>query len=389
MRTIQAYRRANGEIGIRNRILILSLVQCANGAVNKIASICDVPAITIDTGCGEYHDQEHRTNLGLIRAGQNPNVYGVVLVSLGCQWTDPAAIGSEIEKCGKKVYHICIQDIGGVQSAVEKGVELVRQMQAEAAALKREEFPISMLKFSVYCGGSDWSSSVAANVVTGECADKLGDQGAAFATASLRGAPGNEQHLIDLAADYTIGERILNAVEEYRNDVFQMTGQSIADVNPTPGNKAFGITTLCEKAIGNLKLSGNRTPINGVLEVGDPLPGPGQWFIDNRQGGNDVYATTTLAMAGTHLCLFTTGRGTPLGTPTAVTVKITGNADTYRRLGAEMIDFDASPIITEGASVDQLSDELLDLVVEIANGAPAKSELLADYSWATPPFGKI
>ena len=261
MRTIQAYRRVNGEIGIRNRILILSLVQCANGTVNKIASICDVPAITIDTGCGEYHDQEYRTNLGLIRAGQNPNVYGVVLVSLGCQWTNPAEIGREIEKCGKKVYHICIQDIGGVQNAVEKGVELVRQMQAEAAALKREEFPISMLKFSVYCGGSDWSSSVAANVVTGECADKLVRPRAPPSPPPVCGVPRATSSTSSTSLPTIPSEkRIMNAVEEYRNDVFQMTGQSIADVNPTPGNKAFGITTLCEKAIGNLKLSGNRTP---------------------------------------------------------------------------------------------------------------------------------
>ena len=97
--------------------------------------------------------------------------------------------------------------------------------------------------------------------------------------------PGNEQRLIDLAVNYQVGEAILDIVDEYRQDVFRMTGQSIADVNPTPGNKAHGITTLCEKAIGNLKLSGSRTKVQGVLQVGEDIPGPGQWFLDNRQGG--------------------------------------------------------------------------------------------------------
>ena len=113
--------------------------------------------------------------------------------------------------------------------------------------------------------------------------------------------PGHERHLIELAATHEVGEHILNIVEEYRNDVLKMTGQSIADVNPTPGNKAHGITTLCEKAIGNLELSGNRTKVVGVLEVGEDVPASGQWLLDNRQGGNDVYATTALAMTGAHI----------------------------------------------------------------------------------------
>lgn len=389
MRTIKAYKRSDGNFGIRNYVLVISLVQCANSAVNKIAVHCEVPAITIDTGCGEYHDQESRTNLGLIRAGQHPNVYGVLLVSLGCQWTNPEYIAKEIEKGGAKVAHLCIQDEGGVEKTVAKGIKIVEDMKNEGKAMKREDCPLSGLKLSVYCGGSDWSSSLAANVVTGEAADLFADEGAAFISASVRGMPGNERHVIELAANYEVGAQILKIVEEYRNDVFQMTGQSIADVNPTPGNKAHGITTLCEKAIGNLELSGNRTTVNGVLQVGQNIPGPGQWFLDNRQGGNDVYACTALAMSGAHMCLFTTGRGTPLGNAVSVTVKITGNPETYERLGNEMIDFDASRIITAGSKVDCLGKELFEKAIEIANGEPSKAEVIQDFSWATPPFGKI
>ena len=389
MDSVLGYKRANGRFGIRNQILVMSLVQCANSAVNQIAVRCGVPAITIDTGCGEYHDQEKRTNLGLIRAGQHPNVYGVLMVSLGCQWTDPAVIGGEIEKSGTKVFHLCMQDEGGMRSTVEKGVKIVEAMLLESAALERTPFPVSDLVLSVYCGGSDWSSSLAANVVTGETMDLFGDAGAAFVSAGIRGMPGNEQHVIELAANLDVGEKILDIVEAYRQDVLQMTGQSIADVNPTPGNKAHGITTLCEKAIGNLKLSGSRTLVQGVLEVGQDIPGPGQWLLDNRQGGNDVYAATALAMTGAHLCLFTTGRGTPLGNAASVTVKITGNSDTYRRLGEEMIDFDASGVITQHADFKVLAKDLYQLVLDVASGSPTKSEQMRDFSWVTPPFGKI
>lgn len=387
--TIMGYRRKSGRFGIRNQVLVISLVQCANSTVTQIASRCGVPAITIDTGCGEYHDQEFRTNLGLIRAGQHPNIYGVLLVSLGCQWTNPRQIADAIESVGTRVFHLCIQNEGGVTATVQKGIGIVNQLLEEGKAFKREPFPISDMVVSVYCGGSDWSSSLAANVTVGEVADLLGDEGSAVISAGIRGMPGAERYLIELAKDYKIGEQILDIVEEYRNDVFKMTGQSIADVNPTPGNKAHGITTLCEKAIGNLELSGTRTKVSGVLEIGQDVPGPGQWLLDNRQGGNDVYATTALAMSGAHICLFTTGRGTPLGNATSVTIKITGNPDTFQRLGEEMIDFDASGIITGQRNFHDLGKELYQLTLEVANGKLTKSELLQDYSWVTPPYGKI
>lgn len=389
MKTIMGYKRATGKFGIRNNVIVISLVQCSNSCAEKIAQACHVGVITIDTGCGEFSDQETRTNLGLIRAGQNPNTYGVLLVSLGCQWTDPKYIASEIEKSGARVAHLCIQDEGGMRKTIEKGIEIVEGMKAEGEAMKREPFPLSGLVISVYCGGSDWSSSLAANVVTGEAADLFADDGGAFLTSSFRGMAGNEKHVIELAANYEVGKKILDIVDEYRHDIFTMTGQSIADVNPTPGNKAHGITTLCEKAISNLKLSGSRTKVQGVLPVGEEPPSQGQWLIDNRQGGNDVYACTAIAMGGAHICLFTTGRGTPHGNAASVVIKITGNEDTYKRLGEEMIDFDASSVISGDKTVKESAADLYELMIEVANGKKTKAEILEDFSWATPPFGKI
>lgn len=386
--TFMGYPRADGRVGIRNYVLVLSLIQCSNSVAHKVATACGVPAITIETGCGEFADQEARTNLGLIRAGQHPNVYGVLLLTLGCQWTDEGHIGGEIAKGGARVRHLCIQREGGYARTVEKGIGLVRQMQAEAAAVQRAECPVSGLVVGNYCGGSDWTSSLAANPVAGEATDILVANGGATMTCGVRGAPGGEGHLVDNAVSFAVGCQILDIVDEYRRDVLELTGQSIAEVNPTPGNKEGGITTLCEKAIGNMKLSGHAA-IHGVLQMGDAAAGPGAWFLDNRQGGNDVYATTALAMGGCHLQLFTTGLGTPLGNAVSTTIKITGNRDTDAVLGEEMVDYCGAPILEGTQTVEQAGRELYDLLLEVAEGRETKAEEMGDWSYTTPPWGKF
>lgn len=388
MEMFKGYLRSDGRVGIRNQILVISLVQCSNSVAEKIAARCGVPVITVDTGCGDFRDDEERINLGLIRAGQHPNIYAVLLISLGCQWISPTYISAEISACGTKVEHLCIQE-QGIENTINKGVAFVRKMQAEGAAIERGDCPISDLRVGIYCGGSDWSSGLAANVVVGECADLFADCGAAFLSSPIRGMAGNERHFVGLAATPEIGNKILDISDAYRRDILQATGQSISEVNPTPGNKHHGITTLCEKAISNLKLYGNRTPLNGILPIGACIPGAGQWIIDNRKGGNDAYACTALAMSGAQICLFTTGLGTPHGNAAAVIVKITANSDTNRRLGGEMIDFDASDVITEGKSIQESSKQLFSKTVEIANGTLSKAELLGDFSWVIPPCGNF
>jgi len=389
MRTIKAYKRSNGEIGIRNTVLILSMIQCANSTTQKIGIATDCPVVTIDTGCGEFKENEERTNLGLIRAGQHPNVFAVLLVSLGCQWTDAGYIGEEIAKSGKKVEHLCIQSEGGCRNTIIKGIEIIEKLKTDASKLQREELPLSKLKLAVYCGGSDWSSSIASNPLVGECVDIFAEQGASYISSPVRGMPGGEQHLVELAETNEIKLKILDICNQYRNDVFNTTGQHISDVNPTPGNKANGITTLREKAISNLELSGTRTKLKGIIEIGDQIPGPGFWIIDNRTGGNDVYATTALAMSGAHICLFTTGQGTPLGTVGMVTLKVCSNPNTIMNLGTEMIDFDGSGIVTEAMTIDLVANDLFDLVIKTANGELSKSEIYCDWSWVTPPNSKI
>lgn len=281
-----------------------------------------------------------------------------------------------------------MQTDGGTKECIRKGIEIVERMKAEGAAMERIPFPISKLVVSCYAGGSDWTSGLAANYASGMATDKVVQAGGASVASCVRGAPGGEMHLVNIAATPEVGLRIIDIVEEYRNDVYQLTGQSIADVNPTPGNKRGGLSTLTEKATGSVKYCGNE-PIQGVLEVGEPVPGPGNWFLDNRQGGNDIYQSTATAMSHPHITVFTTGRGNPIGNACAVTIKVTGTPRTYETLGEEWIDYSTHPMLSGEKTADQCAQEIFELMLEVANGKKTKAEILGDYSWATPPYGKI
>lgn len=388
MKTIKAYKRGNGTFGIRNYVLIISLVQCANSTVHKIAARCNVPVVTIDTGCGEFDEQAQRTNLGLICAGCSPNVYGVLLISLGCQWTDPELIQTEIEKYGVKVHHLCIQQEQGMANTIEKGVTIIENLKQEASSQPREDCDISSLTISLNSGGSDWTSSISANTIAGVASDLVIASGGSCIGGGVRGMPGDESYTVDLAVSHELGCKILDMVEEFSHDMYEITGQKISDVNPTPGNKEGGITTMAEKAIGNSKMQGT-APLQGLIEIGQRPPYPGAWFIDERHGGNDVYLTTAFAMCGAHLMLFTTGTGTPIGNAVMPLIKITGNPQTNSVLGKEMIDFTGEDVLTGKKTIEECGKDLFELIIEVAEGKETKAEIFGDYSYAAPPAGKI
>ena len=161
--TIMGYKRADGSFGIRNQVLVISLVQCSNNAAQRISSACNVPATFVDAACGEFPDRFARTLKGFITAGTHPNTFGVVLLSLGCQQTNPEEVAEAIRKTGRPVVNISIQSEGGVTKAIADGIEAVNELKDQAAAQKREPCPLSGLIISGYNGGSDWTSGLSAN----------------------------------------------------------------------------------------------------------------------------------------------------------------------------------------------------------------------------------
>ena len=387
MKELMGYLRPDGRFGVRNYVIVISLVQCANGTVTKIANACDVAPITIDTGCGDYEEAANKLNMGLILAGGHPNVYGVLLVSLGCQWINADYMKKEIEKYGKRVQHICIQDEGGMKNSVKKGIAIVEEMKKEAAAQERVPVPMEKLIIATNAGGSDWTSSISGNPCVGGACDLAAKDGASNLIGCIRGMPGSESTLCDVAVSPEVGNQILEAVGSYCEDVQQATGQSVSEVNPTPGNKEGGLTTLAEKAMGNLKLRGH-SPIVGVVECGEQITKPGGYVLNERHGGNDLYQTTSLAMSGAQVMLFTTGRGTPHGNAVVPVIKVTGNPDVGSRL-AEFIDFCSGDVLTGGRTLEQASKDLYELVLEVCDGKQVKAELNGDYSYGTPPSGKL
>ena len=374
--TIMGYSRKDGTFGIRNNIIVISLVQCSNNAAQQIANACDVCATFVDAACGEFPDRFARTLKGFITAGTHPNTYGVVLLSLGCQQTDPEDVAKEIRKTGRPVVSISLQSDGGVGRGIGEGITAVNELKNQAASQQRLPCPLNGLVISGYNGGSDWTSGLSANPLVGEVIDIHSSIGGTVVHVVGRGGYPTQ------AGSYEVGMRLMEIGDFFNEDCKRRGGKGLSQVNPTPGNKAGGLTTMTEKNLGSFKTAGHGK-IRGILDCGDRAPSSGDWGINQAQGANDAYATTTLAMSACHICLFTTGRGNPIGNACMTTIKITGNPRTAEAL-SDMIDFSAKPVLYGEKTILEQSRELYKLMIDVANGKLTKAERLKDFSWTTP-----
>ena len=244
------YKRADGSFGIRNQVVVISLVQCSNNAAQRISAACSVPATFVDAACGEFPDRFERTLKGFIMTGTHPNTFGVVLLSLGCQQTNPEDVAEEIRKTGRPVVNISIQADGGVTKAIQDGIAAVEDLKRQAEAQKREPCPLSGLIIGGYNGGSDWTSGLSANPVVGEMIDMhLSIGGRAVEVCGRGGYP-------SAAASYEVGMRLMDIGDFFNEDCTRRGGKGLSQVNPTPGNKAGGLTTMTEKTWAASKLMG-------------------------------------------------------------------------------------------------------------------------------------
>lgn len=377
-----AYKRPCGSIGIRNYVLILSTVHCSNSVADKIAQKTDTVAITHEYGCLDSETEHRSTLLGLTRAAQNPNVHSVLVVGLGCEQTRPELMIEEIrETTGKTVEYVSIQEEGGVPEAVAKGVKIVEGLKKQAETQIREEAPLKGLVVGVQCGGSDWTTALSGNSTIGRMSDLIVKNGGSVLMSEVYGFPGSEHIVAENAVNYEVGLSILEMVNELRQDYIRSTGQTIEEVNPTKGNKAGGITTLVEKSVGNVKKMGT-TAVQGIIKVGEKIPYPGVWVLDNRHEGPDSFNTTGFAMAGAHIVVFSSGRGTPLGNAVMPIVKITGNPRSYESMNS-LFDFNAG-IVLEGETLDNAGAKLFEAVIKKCNGELTKSEINGNREYTIP-----
>lgn len=367
------YRRPDGRVGIRNHILILPTSVCASDTTRIIASQVQ-GAVTFNNqnGCSQVSSDQQLTMDVMAGYAANPNVYGVIVVSLGCENCQNDLVVDAIrERTNKPLKQLVIQEEHGTLRTIEKAVRYAREMAAEASLLRKEEFPISELIVGTECGGSDPTSGLAANPLIGELSDRLVDMGSTSILSETTEFIGAEHILARRAVNDDVKHSILNIVHRYEK-ALQLVGEEVREGNPSPGNVAGGLTTLEEKSLGCIHKGGHR-PITAVFDYAKQVEERGLVIMDTP--GNDASSVAGMVAGGAQVVVFTTGRGTPSGNPIAPVIKVTGNKITFSNM-EDNIDFDASPVIYGPQSMEELTDNLLDLVVEVANGKQTKAESL-------------
>lgn len=370
--TFPGYRRADGAVGIRNHVAIIPSCGCALRAAQLIAAQVE-GAVLLDYngGCGETEaDIAIATEL-LAQYGRHPNVIGSLVVSLGCETLDAADLAARIASGVVPVELLVIQQLGGTRKAVERGVEIARGMAARAGDLQREPCPLSALTVGLECGGSDATSGMAANPAMGAFSDLMVSGGARVILAETSELLGAEHVLTERAATPEIARELLETIDACER-FLKATGEDFINKQPSPGNIRGGITTVEEKALGDV-LKGGSTPIVDVLRYGQPPGRPGLSFMDTP--GNDLASVTGLVAAGSQLVVFTTGRGNPMGNAIAPVIKMTGNTHTYQRMQEDM-DLDASPIIAGVETPAEVGQRLFELSLAVLGGQLTAAEAL-------------
>ena len=362
--TFLGYRRKDGQIGIRNEIWIINIVGCVNKIARKLASLTGAIHFEHPYGCSQLGEDHLTTQLILKGLVNHPNAAGVLVLGLGCENNNieefKKVLGTWDEE---RVRFLNTQD---EPDEIAAGVAIIRQLQAYAEQFVPEPFPLSRLKVGLKCGGSDGFSGITANPLVGAFTDRLVGAGGIALMSEVPEMFGAEHLLMNRCANRALFETAKALVEDFKA-YFQRYGQPCYE-NPSPGNKAGGITTLEEKSLGCIKKGGSG-PVTAVLTYGEIAQTPGLNLIDGP--GNDLVAITNLTAAGAHLILVTTGRGTPVGGPVPTLKLSTNRALTERKKG--WIDFDASALL-EGVPMDELERKLEAKILAVASGEPACNE---------------
>ena len=372
--TFYGYKRPDGRVGVRNHVLILPASVCASDTTRIIASqVTGAVTFNNQLGCSQVPVDQAYTMDVMAGFAANPNIYGTVVVSLGCENCQMDLVVKAIEeRTNKPIRQVIIQEAGGTLKAIEAAVRYAKEMVAEASLLRREEFPISELIVGTECGGSDPTSGLAANPLIGQMSDLLVEAGATTVLSETTEFIGGEHLLAARAVNQEVHDRIYEIVHRYEKSL-QMGGEEVREGNPSPGNKAGGLTTLEEKSLGCIH-KGGHAPVSNVYDYAKPLKShEGLVIMDTP--GNDPSSVAAMVAGGCQIIVFSSGRGTPTGNPIAPVIKITGNRETYKKM-SDNIDVDASPIIYGSKTLEGMGDELLDLVVKTANGQQTKAESL-------------
>ena len=383
-REFMGYARADGTVGTRNYLGVLTSVNCSGSVARFIAEAAErtdwlreaanvdgVVPIVHGTGCGmsgggEGYETLHRTLKGWAR---NPNFGGVLLVGLGCEVMQiPDLIGAGRMRADGNFRYMTIQGTGGTRRTVERGVAMLREMAEVANAARRTPQPAAKLTLALQCGGSDGYSGITANPALGVASDMLVAQGGATILAETPEVYGAEHLLTRRAVSREVGEKLVARIRWWEDYTARNGGEM--DNNPSPGNKRGGLTTILEKSLGAVA-KGGTAPLSGVYLYGEPLAGPGFAFMDSP--GYDPCSVTGQIASGANLVAFTTGRGSVSGYKPAPCVKLATNSEMYGRM-AEDMDVNCGDVIDEGVSLAAKGAEIFELLLRVASGERTMSE---------------
>ena len=385
-RTFLGYHRADGRVGTRNYLGVLTSVNCSGSVARFIAEAAErsglleaypnidgIVPIVHGTGCGMSGVDEGYTALYRTLAGYagHPNFGGILLVGLGCEVMQiPDLVGKARLREDGNFRYMTIQQVGGTRATVEKGLSILKDLAARASEARREPAPASALVLGLQCGGSDGYSGITANPALGAASDLLVRQGGASILAETPEVYGAEHLLTRRAVTREIGERLVERIHWWEEYTARNGGEM--DNNPSPGNKRGGLTTILEKSLGAVA-KGGTAPLTDVLMFGEAVRVPGFQFMDSP--GYDPCSVTGQIASGATLIAFTTGRGSVSGFMPTPGLKLATNTEMYERMSEDM-DINCGDIVTAGVSVEAKGQEIFDLLLDVASGAQTKSEAL-------------
>ncbi|MBQ7709650.1 MAG: altronate dehydratase [Bacteroidales bacterium] len=374
-RTFKGYRRADGQVGVRNQIWVIPTVGCVNGICQEIVDrfkeeIAGHPGVDAivcfphNYGCSQLGDDHENTRTVLADMVHHPNAGGVLVVSLGCENNQLDAFRELVGPVDEKRVRMFVTQ--KVKDEVEYGVQQLREIYAEASKDVREDVPVSELRVGLKCGGSDGLSGITANPLLGVLSDWIVEQGGTTVLTEVPEMFGAETILMNRCQDQATFEKTVCLINDFK-EYFMKQGMPVYE-NPSPGNKAGGISTLEEKSLGCTQKCGGSI-VRGVLKYGERLSVKGLNLLSAP--GNDLVASTALGASGCQLVLFTTGRGTPFGS-FVPTMKISTNTPLYENK-PRWIDFNAG-VLAQDEKMADVAARFIDYVLAVASGEPVNNE---------------
>jgi altronate dehydratase large subunit len=374
------YRRPDGRVGVRNHLLVVPTVICASLVAERIAQAVSPHGAALPhlAGCGQLGPDRRLTHETLAACCAHPNVGAVLIVALGCEQVIAQHLADTARAAGKPVSIIAIQSEGGTVRTTARGVEIAAGFVPALQAEKRVSCALDSLILCVKCGGSDYTSGLAANPALGRVADRLVDAGGTAVLGEIAEIMGAEHLLAARATSPEPAAQLLRIISRVEAEAGAL-GLDIRGTQPSPGNIRGGLTTIEEKSLGATHKGGERTPLTDVVPYAGRITKRGLTVMDTP--GLDVESVTGMVAGGAQVVIFTTGLGTPTGNPIAPVIKITGNAQTAVSM-ADNLDADVSGILSGKETLDGAADRLFGELMSVCSGELTAAERLGHYEFA-------